>query len=60
MKKELKRMTVDELRQFKGFENYSELQAKKTIQTLEILSMLFYELHLKHQSSKTIQSSMTE
>ena len=47
-----KRLTIDELRKCKGFENYSDEQAEETIQTLETLSILFYELHNKERQKE--------
>jgi hypothetical protein len=51
MKKEKvhKRLTIAELRNCKGFENYSDEKAEETIKTLERLSILFYELHMKEK-----------
>jgi hypothetical protein len=42
-----KRLTIEELRAFTGFENYTDEMAKETIASLESLSILFYELHQK-------------
>ena len=42
-----KRLTIAELRNCKGFESYSEEQAEETINSLEKLSILFYELFMK-------------
>ena len=42
-----KRLTTDELKKHKGFENYTDEQAEETIFTLEKLSVLFYELYMK-------------
>ncbi len=50
--KKHKRLTIDELRSFKGFENYSDQEAEETIITLEKLSILFYELHMKQRQCK--------
>ncbi len=47
-----KRLTVAELKNYKGFENYSEVEAEKTINTLEKLSILFYELFMKQNQSE--------
>jgi transcription initiation factor TFIIIB Brf1 subunit/transcription initiation factor TFIIB len=54
--KKHKRLSVEELRQCKGFENISDEDAEKTIQTLETLSILFYQLHMqhKHQQQKFV------
>lgn len=38
-----KQLSIEELRSFPGFENYTD----ETIKTLEALSILFYELHEK-------------
>jgi hypothetical protein len=46
-----KRLTIEQLRNCKGFENYSDEQAEKTIVTLEKLSILFYELYMKEQQN---------
>jgi len=42
-----KRLTADELKKHKGFENYTEEQAEETIFTLEKLSVLFCEFYMK-------------
>ncbi len=46
-----KRLTIKQLRNCKGFENYSDEQAEKTIVTLEKLSILIYELYMKEQQN---------
>ncbi len=52
MAKELRKMSIEELRQFKGIENYSDEQAADTIQSIDSLSILFYELNLKSNSNE--------
>lgn len=47
--KKHKRLSVAELRQCKGFENISDEDAERTIQTLETLSILFYQLHMQQK-----------
>lgn len=47
-----KRLTIAELRNCKGFENYTDEEAEKTIQTLERLSILFYQLYRKTNQRK--------
>lgn len=42
-----KRLSIEELKAFPGFENYTDEMAKKTIKTLETLSILFCELYQK-------------
>ena len=60
-KKEHKRLTIAELRNFKGFEGYTDEQAEETIKALEKLSMLFYKLHMKNkQVGKTYKLSHQE
>lgn len=44
-----KRLTINELRNFPGFEKYTDEQAEATIKTLETLSILFYELYMKQK-----------
>ena len=44
-----KRLTINELRTFPGFEKYTDEQAEATIKTLETLSILFYELYMKQK-----------
>ena len=50
--KKHKRLSVDELRRCKGFENYSDQEAEETIIALEKLSILFYQLHMKRKLCK--------
>lgn len=45
--KKHKRLSIEELRSFPGFENFTEEEAEREIQTLETLSILFYELFMK-------------
>ena len=50
--KKNKRLTIAELRNCKGFENFKDEEAEKTIDTLETLSILLFQLHTKEQLSK--------
>ncbi len=45
-----KRLSIDELKSYPGFENYTDKMAEETIASLAALSILFYE-----HSQKTIQ-----
>lgn len=45
--KKHKRLSIEELRSFPGFENFTNEEAEKEIKTLETLSILFYELFMK-------------
>ena len=54
-----KRLTIAELRNCKGFENYSDEQSEETIRSLEKLSILFYELYMK-QKQKEEKYSFTK
>lgn len=47
-----KRLTIAELRNCKGFENYSDEQSEETIRSLEKLSILFYELYMKQKQKE--------
>ncbi len=47
-----KRLTIAELRNCQGFENYSEEQSEETIRSLEKLSILFYELYMKQKQKE--------
>ena len=49
--KKHKRLSIAELKNCKGFENYSEEQAEETIKSLEKLSILFYELYMKQKQT---------
>ena len=44
-----KRLTIAELKNCKGFENYTDEHAEETIKSLEKLSILFYELYMKQK-----------
>ena len=50
--KKHKRLSIDELRNFTGFENYTDEEAEATIKTLETLSILYYELFMKEKSNE--------
>jgi hypothetical protein len=50
--KKQKKLTINELRSCKGFENYTEEQAEETIKTLEKLAVLFYELFMKQKEAE--------
>jgi hypothetical protein len=38
-----KRLSIDELKAFPGFENYTDVMAEETIKSIEVLLILFYE-----------------
>jgi hypothetical protein len=52
LKSKHKRLTIQELKGFKNFENYTDEQAEETITTLEKLSILFYELYIKRKEKE--------
>lgn len=58
--KKFRRLTVDELRTYKGFENYSDEQAEQTIQTLVNLSLIFFEAFKKkmEQEEKALSETV--
>ncbi|MDO9001332.1 MAG: hypothetical protein Q7W45_16320 [Bacteroidota bacterium] len=45
--KSKKRLSIDELKSYPGFENYTDEMAEETIASLEALSILFYEYYQK-------------
>ncbi len=47
--KKHKRLSIEELRSFPGFENFTEEELEKEIKILETLSILFYELFMKEK-----------
>jgi hypothetical protein len=47
-----KRLTIEELKKYEGFENYSEKEAEETITDLEVLSELLFDLHSSQNSIK--------
>ena len=42
-----KRLSIDELKSYPGFENFTDEMAEETIASLEALSILFYEHYQK-------------
>lgn len=42
-----KRLSIDDLKSYPGFENYTHEMAEETIASLETLSILFYEHYQK-------------
>ena len=42
-----KRLSIEELKSYPGFENYTDEMAEETIASLETLSILFYEYYQK-------------
>jgi len=55
--KKHKRLTIAELRKFRGFDSISDEEAENTISTLEKLSVLFYSLYKKQQVIKENNSN---
>lgn len=53
--KKHKKLGIDELRKFPGFENFTEDEAEETIKTLETLSILFYELFMKEKMNENVK-----
>ena len=47
-----KRLSINELKSYPGFENYTDEMAKETITSLEALSILFYEHSQKTMKQK--------
>ena len=55
--KKKQRLTIAQLRSFKGYENFSEEEAESTIATLEKLSSIFFELYLKKKKESEMQNN---
>ncbi len=49
-----KRLSIDELKSYPGFENFTNEMAEETIASLEALSILFYEYYQKTIKQKEI------
>ncbi len=47
-----KRLSIDELKSYPGFENYTDEMAEEAIASLEALSILFYEHYQKSIKEK--------
>ena len=47
-----KRLSIDELKSYPGFENYTDEMAEETISSLETLSILFYGHYQKTVKEK--------
>lgn len=47
-----KRLSIDELKSYLGFENYTDEMAEETIASHEALSILFYEHYQKTTQQK--------
>lgn len=47
-----KRLSIDELKSYPGFENFTDKMAEETIASLETLSILFYEHYQKSIQQK--------
>ncbi len=47
-----KRLTLAELKNCKGFENYTDEEAEACISTLEKFAILFYELYISSKQKK--------
>ena len=52
--KKHKKLGVEELRNFPGFESFTNEEAEQAIKTLEGLSILFYELFMKSENVKQL------
>lgn len=56
IKKEHKRLTIDELKKHKGLEHLSDKQAEESIKSLESISILLYEMYKKNKLLKENQN----
>jgi len=53
--KKHKRLSIEELRSFPGFENFTEEELEKEIKIIETLSILFYELFMKEKLNENVK-----
>lgn len=53
-------LSIDELKSYPGFENFTDEMAEETIASLETLSILFYEHHQKTIKEKEKLKSLLE
>lgn len=53
--KKHKRLTIEELRSFKGLENLSDEEALEAIEALEKLSVIMFELYQQHKAKQNEQ-----
>ena len=61
--KKHKKLSIEELKSFPGFESFTEEEAESAINNLESLSILFYELFMKckfHEAAKKQDDLMKE
>jgi hypothetical protein len=56
--KKQKRLTVSELRNFKGLDHLSEDEAESAISTLEKFSLLMFEMYKKEKALKESLKAM--
>lgn len=56
--KKQKRLTVSELRNFKGLDHLSENEAESAISTLEKFSLLMFEMYKKEKALKESLKAM--
>lgn len=56
MTAEPKRLTIEQLRSYKGCEHYTDEEAAEIIDTLEQLSFVFFKLYKKEQEIKSFAS----
>lgn len=48
--KQHKRLSIEQMQSFPGFENFTDEELEREINTLETLSILFYQLYMKEQN----------
>lgn len=58
--KKYKKLGIDELRKFPGFENFTEQEAEEAIKIVEALSILFYELFMKVKNENVTHLKIVE
>lgn len=58
--KKHKRLSIEELKSYPGFEIFTEEEAEQAIKTLESLSILLYELFMKEKNENVKQLKQEE
>lgn len=58
--KEHKKLSISELRKYKGLEQLSEEEAENAINTLEKYALMMYELFKKEQAEKQAKKEQDE
>lgn len=56
-RRDYKRLTIDELKSFKGCENYTNEEAEEIIETLEQLTIVLFKLYKKQNNHEQSENT---